>query len=101
MYSQERHSTLMNRHPEIRELFSALRDLIQQNQRPPDQVVLDDEGAMAVLKTSKRKLRILRDERKIAFSQERKGTPYTYFLSDLLDYVRRYRVESLDNLRKI
>jgi len=63
MISHEPKSLMLNRHPEVRELFPAFQDMIRENQRPADQVVLSDEDVMRILKISKRTLITMREER--------------------------------------
>jgi hypothetical protein len=81
--------------------FEILQYEIQKAQRPASEVVLSDGDVMKILKISKRTLATLKAERRIAFSQERKGAPARFLLSDVLDFVNRDRIESIDNERRI
>jgi hypothetical protein len=101
MVPQENKYPLLNRHPEVKELFFLFRDMLQDIQRPPDQTVLGDEDVMQMLKISKRTLATMKAERVIPYSQERKGMPCRFLLSDILDYINKHRIESYENQRKI
>jgi len=92
---------IFNRYPELKQFVHLLRYEVQQAQRPANEIVLDDETTMKILRISKRTLATMKAERTIPYSQERKGTPCRYLLSDVLDYVNKYRIESYENQRKI
>ena len=92
---------IFSRYRELKDFIGIMRYEIQRAQRPASEIILDDEAVMKILRILKRSLATMREERKIPFSQEEKGRPCRYLLSDILDYINRYRIESTDNQRKI
>ena len=60
-------SFLFNRYPELKELISLFRYEIQNAQRPADEVILNDQDVMRILKISKRKLADMKSKREIPY----------------------------------
>ena len=90
------HYTLFSKHPELKELLYLLRHEIQLAQRPAEQVILDDQDVMRILKVSKRKLQYLKADGTIPFHKLECGSPRSYYLlSDILDILKKNRVESI------
>ncbi len=93
-------SFLFNRYPELKELILLFRYEIQQAQRPSNEVILNDQDVMKMLKISKRKLDYLKANREIPFSQPHPHSSTYYLLADILDWINTTRVESIENQRK-
>lgn len=94
-------SFLFNRYPELKELISLFRYEIQNAQRPADEVILNDQDVMRILKISKRKLADMKANREIPYSRPKPHTSSYYLLSDLLKWINKSRIESIENQRKI
>lgn len=93
-------SFLFNRYPEIKELISLFRYEIQKAQRPAKEVVLNDQNVMKMLKISKRKLDYMKANREIPFNRPHPHSRSYYLLADILDWLNKSRVESIENQRK-
>lgn len=93
-------NTLFIKHPELKELVSIIRQEIQQAQRPAEEVVLDDQDVMKMLKISKRKLQYLKAGLQIPFHTPAGGSRTYYLLSDILNWLKESRTESISNTRK-
>lgn len=91
---------ILRRYPELKELIAIIRYEVQQAQRPPEQIVLLDQHVMKILGISKRKLDYLRADKLIPFHQPVPHSSYYFLLSDILDWLKRSRVESISNERK-
>ncbi len=86
-----------NQNPELKEFLHLLRFEIQQNQRPAEEIILDDEDVMLRLKISKRKLQYMKAEGSIPFHRLEPESSRTYYLlSDILEILKKNRVESVN-----
>src|SRR5262245_53784444 len=95
-------NTILNRYPELKELFYQFRYCIQHAQRQAEEIILDDQDVMRQLKISKRKLQYLKAKGSIPYHFfEAGGTRTYYLLSDILDILKENRVESVSNTKKI
>jgi hypothetical protein len=92
---------LLNRHPEIRELISIFRYEVQKAQRPATEVILIDQDVMKMLGISERKLDYMKAKRIIPFSQPIPRSSCYYLLSDILLWINKSRMESLENQLKL
>jgi predicted DNA-binding transcriptional regulator AlpA len=86
---------------ELAEFIRLLRHEFRQAQRPADQVVLDDQDVMKMLKISKRKLQYMRANREIPYHLPISGVRSYYLLSDILHWLKKSRVESIANPKKL
>lgn len=80
---------------EAEQLLSEIYSKFLNSKQDPGQVILDDVDLRNLLKISKRKAAYLRSERKIAFSKD--GGKIYYLFSDVLDYLKRSRVDIISN----
>ena len=95
-------SSIFERHPELRDFLYQIRREIQQAQRPADEIILDDQDVMRILKISKRKLQYLRADGVIPYHYfEPGGSRAYYLLADILRILKENRVDSISNRRKI
>jgi hypothetical protein len=85
------------KHPELREFLHILRHEVQNAQRPAEEVILDDEDVMRLLKISKRKLQYLKSGLEIPFHVPASGSRTYYLLSDILAWLKKSRTESISN----
>ena len=89
-------NSIFNKYPELIEFIRILRYEVQQAQRPANEIILDDEAVMAMLKICKRKLQTLISEKKIPTHKFDPDSPRRYYLlSDLLDILRKNRIEAV------
>lgn len=90
------------KHPELREFFYLVRYEIQKAQRPPHEIIYDDEDVMRILKISKRNLQYLKANGVIPFHYfEPEGTRTYYLLSDILQILKENRVEAFFKDKRI
>jgi len=75
----------------LKEIKQILFDLTQ----PPEHIVFDDVELRDYLKVGKRKTSSLRSDRKISYSKD--GGLIHYLLSDVLIYLKKHRVEAVEN----
>jgi hypothetical protein len=94
-------STLFQRYPELKEFVKLLRHEIQQAQRPANEIVLNDEEVMKILSVCKRTLCTMKSEKVIAYSQEATGKPSRFLLSDVIAYINKHRIDTIESQRKI
>lgn len=92
---------IFSRYQELKELIRVIRHEIQQAQRPPDQIILVDQDVMQILKISKRKLEYLKSEGEIPYHQPKQRSSTYYLLSDILEWLQKNRVESINNKCKL
>lgn len=92
--------SLFLKYPELKDLLQVIRQEVERATRPADQVILDDEDVMRMLKISKRKLQYLKSGLQIPFHTPTGGNRTYYLLSDILDWVKESRTESIANTRK-
>jgi hypothetical protein len=90
-------SFLFNRYPEIKELISLFRYEIQKAQRPAKEVVLNDQNVMKMLKISKRKLDYMKVNREIPYRRPRMHSSSYFLWEDLLSWLKKARIESVEN----
>jgi predicted DNA-binding transcriptional regulator AlpA len=88
---------LFRRYPELKELFIMLQQQIQSLQRPANEVVMTDQAVMKMLEISERKLDYMKARKVIPFSQPIKRSSCYWLLSDILEWLKKSRNESLDN----
>ena len=87
--------------PSYQEFIHLLRYELSQMLRPASEIIMDDNDVMAQLKISKRTLQYLKG-RIIPIHKLDPNSPRTYYLlSDILDVLKKNRVESITNKRKI
>jgi hypothetical protein len=72
------------------ELLEDIKDAIVKNQRPANEVILDDKGVMQMLNICKRSLASLRSSGTIVWSKI--GGKIYYKLSDVLEMLERNRI---------
>ena len=77
----------------MQELLHLIKTEIINSKRPPEEIILDDVDLQNILKCSKRKTAELREKRMIIYMKL--GKVY-YRLSDVLNYVKRYKVGAID-----
>lgn len=87
-------------HPAAKEFFRILRMELLQQQRPADQTILRDEHLMKILGVCKRKLQYMKSGREIPF-YDPPGQKDYYILSEILDWLKQYKVETLESSRRI
>lgn len=87
--------TIFQRYPDLKEFLRILQYEIQQAQRPANEIVLDDQKVMEILKISKRKLQYLKSQRVIPYHTPKSGNRTYYLLSDILDWLKTNRVENI------
>ena len=92
---------IFHRYQELKELVRVIRHEIQQAQRPPDQIILVDQDVMQILKISKRKLEYLKSEKEIPYHKPKQRSSAYYLLSDILNWLQKNRVESINNKCKL
>ena len=95
MHTTEHH--IFNRYPELKEFVHILKYEVQQAQRPADEIILDDNDVMHLLKISKRKLQYMKAELTIPFHTPPGGVRTYYLLSDVLAWLKQSRTESISN----
>ena len=81
---------------EVQELLKEINALFLNAQQPPEFRILDDVALCEILHISPRTTSNLRRERKIAYSQDTGKVQYLF--SDVLAYLKTYRVEAIDNV---
>ena len=88
--------------PSYQEFIHLLRYELSQMVRPASEIIMDDNDVMAQLKISKRTLQYLKKDEIIPIHKLDPNSPRTYYLlSDILDVLKKNRVESITNKRKI
>ncbi len=92
---------ILQKYPELKEFILILRHEVQQAQRPADEIILDDNDVLKMLKISKRKLQYMKSDGSIPFHTPTGGVRTYYLLSDILEWVKNSRTESISNNRKI
>jgi hypothetical protein len=90
---------ILNRYPELKELIKIIRDEVQRHQRPACETVLYDEDVQKLLGISKRKLEYMKAGRELPFYNPPMQRDY-FILSDLLQWLQKHRVESIENERR-
>lgn len=91
---------ILNRYPELKELVNIIRDEVQRHQRPANETILYDEDVQKILGVSKRKLEYMKAGQEIPYINPPMQRDY-YILSDILEWLSKYRVENIANQRKI
>jgi len=81
---------------EVQELLKEINALFLNAQQPPESRILDDVALCEILHISPRTTSNLRRERKIAYSQDTGKVQYLF--SDVLAYLKMYRVEAIYNV---
>jgi hypothetical protein len=92
---------IFNRYPELKEFIYILKFEIQQAQRPADEIILDDNDVLKMLKISKRKLQYMKADGSIPFHTPPGGVRTYYLLSDILLWLKQSRTESIPNKLRI
>jgi predicted DNA-binding transcriptional regulator AlpA len=88
---------LFRRYPELKEFFIMLQQQMQSLQRPANEIILSDQDVMKMLQISERKLDGMKAKRIIPFSQPIQRSSCYWLLSDILEWLKKSRKESLDN----
>lgn len=91
---------ILKRHPELIELVRIIRDEVQRHQRPANETILHDEDLMKILGVSKRKIEYMKANREIPYRDPPMQRDY-YILAEILEWLEKYRVESISNQRRI
>jgi hypothetical protein len=74
---------------------------VQWSNLSPSQIILDEEDVQSILRISKRKFAALREQRMIGFSQPVSNGKVYCTYQDLLDYINKGRVKTIDSRRRI
>jgi len=91
-------STTYFKQKDINELIHIFRYEVQNAQRPANEVILDDEDVMRILKISKRKLQYMKADRIIPYHTFDSNSPRTYYLLiDILGILKRNRTEPINS----
>jgi hypothetical protein len=85
--------------PELTELAQLIKHEIQQAKRPADEVIYDDVDLRTFLKVCKRTTASWREKGMITFSKL--GGRIYYKLSDILDFLRKHEIPSVDKNLKL
>lgn len=97
-YNIMEHTYLFEKYPELEQVISLIKNQIQDIQKPPDQIVLDDYDLRELLKVSKRTTQNWRDTGMITFSKPGK---IFYKLSSVLEMLEKYEVPAVDKNIKL
>jgi hypothetical protein len=74
---------------------------VQWSNLSPSQIILDEEDVQSILRISKRKFATLREQRLIGFSQPvTNGKVYCTY-QDILDYINKGRIKTIESRRRI
>lgn len=92
---------IFSRYSDLKEFVRILQYEVQQAQRPANEVILDDERVMKMLNISKRKLQYMKSGLEIPFHTPGNGNRTYYLLSDVLDWLKKGRIESISNSRRL
>lgn len=87
---------IFNRYPDLKELVHIFRHEMQQAQRPANEIILNDQSVMKILKISKRKLEYMKAAREIPYSQSKQRSCCYYLLSDILAWIEKNRVNIIE-----
>ena len=91
-------SSIFLKHAELKELAYVIHNEIQQAKRPPNEIILDDNDVMYMLKISKRRLQYLKSDRILTYHKLDSSSHRTYYLlSDILEILKSNRTEALSN----
>lgn len=94
--------SVLLKYSELKELIHIIRYEVQQAQRPANEIILFDEDVQKMLGVSKRTLQYWKSERLIPNQRFDPKSPRTYYLlSDILDQLRKNRVEAIENARRV
>jgi hypothetical protein len=90
---------------EIKQLMidtlQSIRHELAKCQRPADEIILNDEDVMKMLKISKRKLQYMRSVRLIPYYRPDGQVQTYYLLSDILDWLEKAKTDSIANSLRI
>jgi hypothetical protein len=89
-------NTYLDRWPELADFLKDIDNRVNKALRPPNETILDDVELQRMLFISKRTSATLREQRLIPFHKSA-GKIY-YLLSDVLEYLRKHRVEANVNV---
>lgn len=92
---------IFSRYPDLKEFVRILKIEIQNAQRPSNEIILTESDVLKILKISDRKLKYMKARREIPYSQPIPRSKCYYLLSDILEWLDKSRVESIDNSFKI
>ena len=84
----------------LQDILQCIRQELYKCQRPADQIILKEADVMNLLGISKRKIQLLKARREIPYSQPRARTFCYYLLSDILNWLKNSRIESINLLSK-
>ncbi len=82
---------------EINRKLDLLMNIVGKQINDPKCIVLDNDDFMKMLKISKSKAAMLRNEGKITYSKESQTGKVWYLLSDVLDFLDRNKYEKFKN----
>ncbi len=92
---------IFSRYSDLKEFVRILQYEVQQAQRPANEVILDDERVMRMLNICKRKLQYMKSGKELPYHTPGKGNRTYFLLSDILEWMRKGRTESLSNSRRL
>ena len=85
--------------PSYEELIRDIRQELINNQRPPNEVILDETDFCSLLHISKRHAANLRANRLITYSKS--GGKIYYRLSDVLEFIEKNEIKCIDRTNSI
>jgi len=85
--------------PSYEELIRDFRQELINNQRPPNEVILDETDFCNLLHISKRHAANLRANRMITYSKS--GGKIYYRLSDVLEFIEKNQIKCIDRSKSI
>jgi hypothetical protein len=85
----------------IEGILISIRKELYKCQRPADEIILTEPDVLKLLGISKRTLAYIKERREISFSKPHSHSSCYFFLSDILDWLKESRLESIANMRKI
>lgn len=85
--------------PELKQFLNDIEERQMRALRDPQEVILDDVDFCAMLKISRRKSAEIRAKRQIRYYKS--GGKIYYFLSDVLEYIKRNAIPSIYEQSKL
>ena len=87
------------KNPSYEELIRDFRQELFNNQRPPNEIILDEVDFCKLLKISKRHAANLRANRLISYSKS--GGKIYYLLSNVLEFIEKNQIRCIDRSSNI
>ena len=91
---------ILKKYPELIELVRVIKTEVQRNQRPANETILHDEDIMRILGVSKRKIEYMKANGEIPYFNPPMQRDY-YLLSDILNWLEKYKHETIVGRRRI